>query len=121
MRAWTDAVDGADDDLRRLASDGAARDLLHPGDASERTRLVLRGPRVRSVRIVAVDAHSEPPRMTVELLVSAHRYIEDRDTAAVLTGDQGHVTTFGERWALALDGDDEHPWRIVDAAAPATA
>ena len=121
VQAWTDAVDGSDADLRRLASAPATRDLLHPGDDTERTRLVLRGARVRSVRIVAVDAHAQPPRMTVEIEVSARRYIQDRDTEAVLSGDQGHETTFRERWALDLDGDDEHPWRIVDAAAPAPA
>ena len=41
VQAWTDAVDGSDADLRQLASGRATRDLLHPGDASERTRLVF--------------------------------------------------------------------------------
>jgi len=121
VQAWTDAVDGSDADLRQLASGRATRDLLHPGDASERTRQVIRGPHVRSVQIVGLDPHATPPRMTVELQVSARRYVEDRDTLALLSGNKDHDTTFVERWALALDGDDEHPWRIVDAAAPAPA
>jgi hypothetical protein len=121
VQAWTDAVDGSDADLRQLSSGRATRDLLHPGDPSEQSRLVLRGPRVHSVEIVALDPHATPPRMTVELKVSAHRYIEDRDTLAVLRGDPKRETAFSERWGMALDGDAEHPWRIVDAAAPATA
>ena len=118
VEAWAEAVDGSDEDLRRLASAGAARELLHPGDPSERTRLVVRGPSIRSLRIVALDPHSEPPTMTVELEVHGRRYIEDRDTAAVLSGSQSMASGSHQRWTLALDGGDEYPWRIVDAAAP---
>ena len=57
--------------------------------------------------------------MTVQMSVRGRRYIEDRDTAAVLSGNPSVATAFTERWTLALDGDDEHPWRIVDASAPA--
>jgi predicted lipid-binding transport protein (Tim44 family) len=118
VEAWAEAVDGSDEDLHRLASAEAARQLLHPGDPSERTRLVVRGPSVRSLRIAVLDAHSEPPTMTVELDVHGRRYIEDRDTAAVLSGSPSTASDAHERWTLALDGSDEYPWRIVDAAAP---
>ncbi len=119
VEAWAEAVDGADADLLAEASPEAARELLHPGDPSERTRLVVRGPDVRELRIVALDAQSDPPTMSVELTVRGRRYIENRDTAAVVSGSQSAATTFHERWTLALQGSDEHPWRIVDTAAPA--
>ena len=49
--AWADAVDGSDDALAALSTPEALRDLLYGGDASGRTRLVVRGPRVRAVTI----------------------------------------------------------------------
>jgi predicted lipid-binding transport protein (Tim44 family) len=57
--------------------------------------------------------------MTVEFEVHGRRYIENRDTTTILSGSQDRATTFTERWTLALEGDDEHPWRIASAAAPA--
>jgi predicted lipid-binding transport protein (Tim44 family) len=114
---WTEAVDGEDDKLLALAAPGAAHDLLYP-DKSESHRLVVRGPRVRALRIVALDAAAEPPTMTVEVDVSGRRYIQDRDTAAVLSGDAEKEKSFTERWLMGLSGDDRNPWQIVDATAP---
>ena len=54
--------------------------------------------------------------MTVELEVHGCRYIEDRDTTAVVSGNAHSPTTFHEYWRLTLDGDDAHPWRIASAA-----
>ena len=45
VKAWAEAVDGGDASLRAIATPDAARELLHPGDPSGRTRLVVRGPR----------------------------------------------------------------------------
>ena len=46
------------------------------------------------------------------------RYLEDRDTAAVLEGSKERETAFTERWTLALAEDDPAtPWRIVATAA----
>src|SRR3954454_19460751 len=115
--AWAEAIDGSDERLAALSSPDALRDLLHPGDPSGQTRLVVRGPRVRQVTIEALDVEPEPPRMTVTVEAEGRRYIEDRDTAAVLAGSQSASARFTERWTLALDGDDANPWRIVDAAA----
>ena len=42
--AWAEAVDGDDARLRSIAHGQAVRELLHPGDPSGRTRLVVRGP-----------------------------------------------------------------------------
>jgi hypothetical protein len=110
--AWSEAVDGDDARLRSVAHDQAVRDLLHPGDPSGRTRLVVRGPRVRRIGIVAVDAAAEPPTMSIEVELEGRRYLEDRDTAAVLGGSQSHATTFTEHWTFALDGDARQPWLL---------
>lgn len=116
VAAWAEAVDGADADLLDVATPAAAQELLHPGDPSSQTRLVIRGPRVRHLRIAALDPAAEPPEMTVEVEVSGRRYVEDRDTAAVLSGSKQRETTVTERWTLALAGPDDRPWQVVDAA-----
>ena len=51
--------------------------------------------------------------------VGGGRYLEDRDTAAVVAGSQSRAAKFTERWTLALDGPDEQPWRITAVRAPA--
>jgi predicted lipid-binding transport protein (Tim44 family) len=112
-RAWAEAVDGDDARLRSIAHGRAVRDLLHPGDPSERTRLVVRGPEVRRIRIVNLDAGSQPPTMTVEVELHGRRYIEDRDTTTILSGSQSRATTFTEQWTFALDGDARQPWLLT--------
>ena len=113
VAGWAEAVDGEDDDLAAVASAGAMQALLHP--RGERSRLVVRGPRVRRMRVVALDAAAQPPTMTVEVDVTGRRYVEDRDTAAVLSGSRDDEREFTERWTMALDGADDTPWRVVDA------
>jgi hypothetical protein len=117
-QAWATAVDGTDSALEAIADPLAIRELLHPGDPTGRTRLVVRGPRVTRIRITHLDAHSSLPTMTVEVDLSGRRYIEDRDTAAVLAGSRRRPTSFTERWTFALNGDDAQPWRIVAVGAP---
>ena len=87
--------------------------LLHPGDPSRRTRLVVRGPRIDGVRIAALDAAADPPAIRVELAVTGRRYVEDRDTAAVVAGSRSAEARFTERWTLALDAGPPWPWRIA--------
>src|SRR6202012_3739007 len=82
--AWAEAVDGDDARLRSIAHGQAGRDLLHPGDPSERTRLVGRGPTVEKIRITGLDAGAQPPTMTIEVELHGRRYLEDRDTTRVL-------------------------------------
>ena len=113
VAAWAGAVDGNRGELAQLASPQALAELLHPGDPSGRTRVVVRGPEVRALRIVALDAQTTPAQMTVELDVHGSRYIEDRDTTEIVSGSASSPTLFHEHWRLALDGDDAHPWRIV--------
>jgi predicted lipid-binding transport protein (Tim44 family) len=116
VTAWAGAVDGDRSELADLASPQALSQLLHPGDPSGQTRVVVRGPEVRGLRIVALDAKTTPAQVTVEVDVRGSRYIEDRDTTEVVSGSQHSPTLFREQWQLALDGDDAHPWRIVAAA-----
>lgn len=115
--AWAEAVDGDDARLRSIAHGQAVRELLHPGDPSQRTRLVVRGPEVRRIRILALDAAAQPPTMTIEVELHGRRYIEDRDTTAILSGSQSRATTFTERWTFALDGDSHQPWLMASASA----
>jgi predicted lipid-binding transport protein (Tim44 family) len=111
--AWAEAVDGDDAALERVASPEAVSELLYGGDAGHRTRLVVRGPRVKRIQIAAVEVERVPATMTVELELGGNRYVEDRDTTSVVSGSKDSPTTFTERWTLALDGADEAPWRLV--------
>ena len=116
--AWAEAVDGDDARLRSIAHGHAVRDLLHPGDPSGRTRVVVRGPQVRRIRIKRLDAAAQPPAMTIEVELHGRRYIEDRDTAAVLAGSQSRATTFTEQWTFALDGNERQPWLLAAVGSP---
>jgi predicted lipid-binding transport protein (Tim44 family) len=116
VEAWAEAVDGADAPLEAVASPSAVAELLHPGDAGQSTRLVVRGPRVRSIRIAALDAGTSPATMTIDVELGGVRYVENRDTAAVVSGSRTGATSFTERWTMALDGPDQGPWRIVRTA-----
>jgi predicted lipid-binding transport protein (Tim44 family) len=93
--------------------------MLHPGDPSERTRLVVRGPQVEQIRITALDAGAEPPTLTIDVDLRGRRYIEDRDTTKVVSGNPARDKSFTERWTLALSGDAAQPWRIVAVESPA--
>jgi predicted lipid-binding transport protein (Tim44 family) len=56
--------------------------------------------------------------MEVEARVLGRRYIEDRDTVALLSGDKDNTREFTERWTFALDGSAEVPWRLVAGSPP---
>jgi predicted lipid-binding transport protein (Tim44 family) len=116
--AWAQAIDGDDANLRKIATPAATRDLLYAGDTSERIRLVVRGPVVNRIRIVGLDAGAEPPTMTIEVDLTGRRYLENRDTTAVVAGSRSRATSFTERWTLALNGDKAEPWRITSVATP---
>jgi predicted lipid-binding transport protein (Tim44 family) len=119
VAAWAEAVDGPDDELRKVATPAAVSELLHPGDTSGRTRLVVRGAQVQRIRVVGLDAQAEPATMTIDVDLRGRRYIEDRDTARVLSGSATHLIGFTERWQLAVTGDAAEPWRIVAVQTPA--
>ena len=48
VAAWAEAVDGDDAALLEVATPEAVSELLYGGDASRKTRVVVRGPRVRA-------------------------------------------------------------------------
>ena len=114
--AWAGAVDGDDAPLLAAATPEAVAALLYGGDASRGTRLVVRGPRIDGVSIERIDALPEPARMQLAVRVRGRRYVEDRDTAALISGSRDRETQFTERWTLALDGDAKNPWRLVGVA-----
>jgi predicted lipid-binding transport protein (Tim44 family) len=112
VRAWAQAIDGDDAPLAAVAAPAAVRDLLHPGDRGGETRLVVRGPQVKQIRIVGLDAAAVPPSMTVEVDVHGARYLEDRDTASVVSGSKSRPIDFTEHWTFGLTDDPQQPWRI---------
>jgi predicted lipid-binding transport protein (Tim44 family) len=116
--AWAQAIDGDDALLDGIATKAAKRELLYAGDTSGTVRLVVRGPVVNRIRIVSLDASAEPATMTVEVDLTGRRYVENRDTAAVLAGSRTRKTSFTERWTLSLTGDEAQPWRITSVGEP---
>jgi predicted lipid-binding transport protein (Tim44 family) len=117
VEAWVEAVDGADDALAALADDAARSTLLYGGDRDDgRTRVVVRGARVTELRIAALDPHAEPATMTAAVTIAGRRYVEDRDTAAVLGGSKTTDSTTRQHWTFALSGDERTPWRLVAVA-----
>jgi predicted lipid-binding transport protein (Tim44 family) len=120
LAGWMEAVDGDDGALEAIAAPGVAAEMLYPGDPSHHSRLVVRGLKLRVLRITAVDAAADPPSMAVEAEVSGARYVEDRDTTTVLSGSKDHQTVFTERWRMVLDGHDDTPWRISGSYAEPT-
>lgn len=119
VNAWAQAIDGDDALLDAIATPSAKRALLYAGDTSATVRMVVRGPVVNRIRIVHLDAAAEPPTMTVEVDLTGRRYVENRDTAAVLAGSRTRKTSFTERWTLSLAGDEAQPWRISAVGEPA--
>jgi predicted lipid-binding transport protein (Tim44 family) len=115
---WAQAVDGPDGALNAIATPDAKRELLYAGDTSGALRVVVRGPVVNRIRIVGLDPAAEPPTMTIEVDLSGRRYLENRDTAAVVAGSRTRKTSFTERWTLSLTSDERQPWRITSAGSP---
>jgi predicted lipid-binding transport protein (Tim44 family) len=114
VAAWAEAVDGPDDALAALAQPTAVSELLYPtGDDS--VRRVVRGPRLQRMTLVQLDNATSPPRMVVELELTGRRYLENRDTVALVEGSRDVETRWTERWTFALAGDATAPW-IVEGA-----
>jgi hypothetical protein len=121
VEAWAEAVDGDDSALTAIADRGAIQELLHPGDPSGRTRLVVRGPKIDRIGIVALDAAAQPPTMTIDVQLSGRRYIEDRASTLVLEGSRSRSMSFRQRFTVALQGDASSPWRLVAVGSPTSA
>jgi predicted lipid-binding transport protein (Tim44 family) len=119
--AWAEAVDGSDQKLRAMAEPPALAELLYAGDHSGRRRVVVRGPEIRQIQIVALDAAHQPPTMTLDVAIRGRRYIQDRDTTRVVSGSSTRMVAFTERWVLELTDDPQRPWRIAAVQTPAAA
>ena len=116
--AWAQAVDGDDTRLKDIATARAADDLLYAGDSTRHTRVVVRGPSVKRIRVIALDAAAEPATMMLEVDLTGRRYIEDRNTTAVVSGSRSKATSFTERWTMSLTNDEAQPWRITAVGSP---
>jgi predicted lipid-binding transport protein (Tim44 family) len=117
--AWAQAIDGDDTALAGVASPDAINELLYGADGSASTRVVVRGPKITQMRITKLNADANPPKMAVEIDVHGTRYVEDRDTLAVVDGSKSGQASWTERWTLELGDDQAQPWRLASAAAPA--
>jgi predicted lipid-binding transport protein (Tim44 family) len=117
VAGWAEAVDGDDAALAAVATPAAVDELLYGGDPSKRTRLVVRGPVLKSLRITALHPHATPATMTVRAELGGRRYRENRDTTTVVEGSKDEDITFSETWTMALDGNDTTPWRLVGSTA----
>jgi predicted lipid-binding transport protein (Tim44 family) len=114
VASWAQAVDGDDVALLLVATPAAAAALLYPGgEAGGRARIVVRGPVLLRLAITALHADREPPRMEVEAALRGRRYVEDRDTAAVLSGSKDREIEFIEHWTFSLEGTQSAPWMLV--------
>jgi hypothetical protein len=111
VAAWSEAVDGDDAELEAIADPAVIDTLLYPGDPTQQTRLVVRGPRLERLRITGLEGRA----MAVEADVAGRRYREDRDTLALVEGSRDREATFTVRWTLGLTDDAVTPWRIVAA------
>lgn len=118
VQAWAEAIDGGKAKLDTIATPQVIPELLHPGDPTAQTRVVVRGPRVKRLTVVGLDPAAEPPTMTLDVDLEARRYVEDRDTAAIVSGSSTRGTKFTQRWTFGLNGDDRQPWRIVAVGVP---
>lgn len=119
VAAWAEAVDGDDGPLLAVADLDAVRDMLHPEDPVARTRLVVRGPRIQGIHVVAVDASRIPALVTVTADIEGVWFIENRDTTDVVAGDRDRAQPFTRTWTLALSDIPDTPWRAVRTGAPA--
>jgi predicted lipid-binding transport protein (Tim44 family) len=119
VSAWAQAIDGDDTALAAIAEPGAIGELLYGSDGSASTRVVVRGPKVTQMRITRLDAEAKPPQMMVEIDVHGTRYVEDRDTLAVVGGSRSGQASWTERWTLELGDDPAQPWRLASASTTA--
>lgn len=117
IAGWAEAVDGADTALEAVATPEAIRALLYT-DEGAKHRIVVRGPKLETLKITALEGKTTPPTMDVAAQVRGRRYVEDRDTAAVVSGSKDSESTFTVGLRMALDGEGPAAWKVVAAGAP---
>ncbi|MCK9249371.1 MAG: TIM44-like domain-containing protein [Solirubrobacteraceae bacterium] len=114
VTAWTDAIDGPDDSLLRVADQAAVDRLLYGGDRTHAVRTVVRGATVDEVTIDALDGDATPPAMEVTVHYAGAWYREDRDTQAVREGSRDRRVRRTVRWRLVITDDQVEPWRLAE-------
>ena len=119
VAAWAQAIDGSREHLLAIADQRTVNGLLYP-EADRRHRLVVRGPRLHQLRIVALKPANDPPSLTVEATISARRYLENRANGGVARGSRHRSSKFVLLWELRLSDSLDHPWRITRISPPAT-
>jgi predicted lipid-binding transport protein (Tim44 family) len=112
VAAWAEAIDGNHEPLLALSNGPTVDGLLYPEPDRSR-RLVIRGPRLRTLRIVALEPNAKPPALTVEATVTARRYLENRANGAITEGTRKHDSTVSLLCDLRLTDTPEMPWRIA--------
>jgi predicted lipid-binding transport protein (Tim44 family) len=75
---------------------------------------------VERVAVERLEAAADPPAMTVAVTVRGRRYVQQRDTAAIVAGSDAREQRFTVRWRLLLDGPQDAPWRLAGSAATAS-
>ena len=112
ISAWAEAVDGDDD----CAARHRPADDRGGAPASQRPEDPARDPWPEdATATVSKLGPTEPIRVAVDARVRGVRYIEDRDTVAVVSGDKDREVAFTERFILQLDDDAARPWTLVAA------
>ena len=56
--------------------------------------------------------------MTIEVDITGNRYLENRDTTAVLSGQPVRGDELHRALDPGADGDERQPWRIATVGSP---
>jgi predicted lipid-binding transport protein (Tim44 family) len=111
--AWVQAALGASAALRGLAEPEAARTLTRPRGSN--SQLIVRGLKLRAVRVVGLELLHSPPTVTVEAAFRGRRALRNRGQQTLRLGSLHRPTTFRERWTFALC-NDRPGWQLIAAA-----
>jgi len=113
IAAWAKAVGGDEGALAAVARPEAVQALLHPAEAGQRARVIVRGLRVTQISVMRLRTDTEPPQLGITFCYIGRRSIEDGDAGPVLSGERDTEEQFFDFWELALDGPAPWPWRLA--------
>jgi hypothetical protein len=118
IAAWVTAAEEGAPAPRAGGAPAVAAELLRPGGPGARTRLVLRRPRIDSIRLEQLRAAPGPAVARLIVVVRGGRCIQDRDTGEAVSGDLDVMTRFHQFWDVVRDGPPSRPWRLAPRAGP---